>query len=328
MTRTLDARAETFPLARPFRIARGTRTVCEVVTVTIAQDGAVGRGEGSPNARYGETPADALAAIEVVRPAIERGAERDDIDALMRPSAARNAVDCALWDLEARLAGTTIAALLGRSPAVETVTALTVGIDTPRAMGAAAAELADAPLIKVKVDRSDPRAQIAAVRDAAPASRLIVDANESWTFAQVADLQRFLADARVELLEQPLPAGHDAALDGFRPLVPIAADESAHVAADVAALVGRYQAINIKLDKAGGLTAALALAAAARERDIIVMLGCMICTSLSIAPALMVAPEAAFVDLDGPLWLAADRPGGVQPGRGVLGPPAPGFWGG
>ncbi|MCH7863415.1 MAG: dipeptide epimerase, partial [Proteobacteria bacterium] len=186
---------------------------------------------------------------------------------------------------------------------------------------------ADVPLIKIKVDRSDPEAQIRRVREAAPAPRVIVDPNESWTIAEIERLQPMLAELRVDLLEQPLPAGEDDALEGFAPLVPIAADESAHIADDVAALAGKYQVINIKLDKTGGLTGALALAEAASAAGLGVMTGSMISTSLSIAPALVIAAGSRFVDLDGPLWLAEDRPGGVRGEGGVLSPPAPGFWG-
>lgn len=326
--RSLNARSETFPLIAPFRISRGVKTAADVVTVEISAEGHIGRGEGVPYPRYGETIESALAAIEGVRGAIEAGAGRAEINALMPPSAARNAVDCALWDLEARLAGKSVSALLGRPAVGPTPTALTVSLDTPEAMGAAALKLADAPLVKVKVDRSDPAAQIRAVRAAAPKPKLIVDPNESWTIAEVRDLQSLLVDLRVDLLEQPLPAADDAALEGFRSAVPIAADESAHVAGDLDALMAKYQVINIKLDKTGGLTAALELADAARAKGMGLMTGCMICSSLSIAPALIIAANAAFTDLDGPIWLANDRAGGVTCTRGILTPVSPELWGG
>ncbi|MBB4632601.1 N-acetyl-D-Glu racemase DgcA [Sphingosinicella soli] len=323
--RTLSARSDSFPLVAPFRISRGVKTAADVVTVEIAADGHVGRGEGVPYPRYGETIESALAAIETVRAALEAGAGRTEISALMPPSAARNAVDCALWDLEARLAGTSVTALLGRPPIAPTPTALTISLDTPEAMGAAALKLAGVPLIKIKVDRSDPAAQIKAVRAAAPKPRLIVDPNESWTIAEVRELQSLLVDLRVDLLEQPLPAAEDAALEGFRSAVPIAADESAHVAADLDALMQKYQVVNIKLDKTGGLTAALELADAATAKGMGLMTGCMVCSSLAIAPALIVAANAAFADLDGPVWLANDRPGGVRCTDGILSPPS--LWG-
>jgi len=326
--RSLIARSDNFPLVAPFRISRGVKTAADVVTVEIAAEGHVGRGEGVPYPRYGETIESALAAIESVRGAIEAGAGRAEINALMSPSAARNAVDCALWDFEARLAGKSVTALIGRVPVGPTPTALTVSLDTPEAMGAAALKLADVPLVKVKVDRSDPAAQIRAVRAAAPKPKLIVDPNESWTIAEVRDLQSLLVDLRVDLLEQPLPAAEDAALEGFRSAVPIAADESAHVAGDLDALMQKYQVINIKLDKTGGLTAALELADAARAKGMGLMTGCMICSSLSIAPALIIAADAAFTDLDGPVWLANDRAGGVTCSNGILAPPSPTLWGG
>lgn len=327
MLRTLAAQSDAFPLARPFRISRGVKTVADVVTVEIGRDGVTGRGEGVPYPRYGESIAGALAAIEAARGAIEARATREELAEIMPAGAARNAVDCALWDLETKASGQSVTDRLGRPPLGATPTAITVSLDDPAAMGAAARALARAPLIKIKVDRSDPETQIRTVRNAAPAPRVIVDPNESWTFAEVERLQPLLAELRIDLLEQPLPADEDGALVGFTPLVPIAADESAHVAGDVGALAEKYQVINIKLDKTGGLTGALALADAATAAGLGVMTGSMISSSLSIAPALIIAARSAFVDLDGPLWLAEDRPGGVGHGTGVLTPPARGFWG-
>ncbi|MGK6319539.1 N-acetyl-D-Glu racemase DgcA [Sphingomonas sp. DT-204] len=327
MLRTLGARRDAFSLAAPFRISRGVKTVAEVVTVEIADGDHVGRGEGVPYPRYGETVAGALAEIATARLAIEGGADRAEIQRLMPPGAARNAVDCALWDLEAKRSGTSVTALLGRPPISATATAITVSLDSPEAMAAAAARLADVPLIKVKVGSVDPIALVRAVRAAAPRPRMIVDPNESWTMDQVAGLQAELAELRVDLLEQPLPAGADSALEDFEPLVPLAADESAHVVDDVGLLAGRYQVVNIKLDKTGGLTGALALADAAEAAGLGLMTGSMISSSLSIAPALVIAARSRFVDLDGPLWLSRDRPGGVRGEQGVLAPPEPGFWG-
>ena len=327
MLRTVIARGESFALATPFRISRGVKTVADVVIVEIAADGHVGRGEGVPYPHYGESVTAALAAIDQVRPALEAGIGRDELQVAMPAGAARNAVDCALWDLAAKCAGNSVAAMLGREAVAPTATAITVSLDTPVAMADAARRLADVPLIKVKVNRDDPAAQIRAVRAAAPRPRMIVDPNESWTMTEVEGLQTLLAELAIDLLEQPLPADADAALEGFRPLVPIAADESLHVAADVARLAARYQVANSKLDKTGGLTAALALADAAEAAGLRRMIGSMISTSLSIAPALIVAQRCDFVDLDGPLWLAADRNGGVLGVGGVLAPPARGFWG-
>lgn len=323
----LAARAEAFALHTPFRISRGVKTVAEVVTVEIAQGDAVGRGEGVPYARYGETIDGTLAAIEDTRGAIEGGADRAALLDLLPPGAARNAIDCALWDLEARLGGTAVSAATGIALPPRIASALTVVIDTPEAMGRAAAALAGVPLIKVKVDASDPAAQLRAVRAAAPGPRLIVDPNESWTVPLIAELRPLLAELRVDLLEQPVPADDDDALLGFDAGVPIAADEAVHVAADLDRVAARYSVVNVKLDKAGGLTAALELAHAARARGLGLMTGCMVSTSLSIAPALRIAAMSDFVDLDGPIWLAADRPGGVRDADGWMTPPALGFWG-
>lgn len=329
MHRILTVADETFPLSAPFRIARGVKTAAEVVTVAIAQDDAIGRGECVPYPRYGESLESTIRAIEGVRDAIGQELGRQELLQLMPAGAARNAVDCALWDLELRLTGSDIATALdlGR-PLGPIATAMTISLDTADHMERAAAALADVPLLKVKVDRNDPATLLRAVRAAAPAPRMIVDPNESWTIDEVRDLQGLMVDLRVDLLEQPLPADADGALAGFRSAIPIAADESIHVAADLDALPDGYRVVNIKLDKAGGLTAALDLAHAARQRGLDVMTGCMICSSLSIAPAWALAVNSSFADLDGPLWLAKDRAGGVSGANGMLSPPRSGFWGG
>jgi L-alanine-DL-glutamate epimerase-like enolase superfamily enzyme len=329
MPRTLTVAGEILPLHTPFRISRGVKTAAEVVTVAIAQEGVTGRGECVPYPRYGENAESTVLAIEAARGAIEQGVTRHELLQLMPAGAARNAVDCALWDLELRLAGSSLAAAFGlQQPLRPIVTAMTVSLDTPDRMAAAAAALADAPLLKVKVDRADPAAALKAVRAAAPEPKMIVDPNESWTIAEVRDLQGLMADLSIDLLEQPLPADADHDLIGFRSAIPIAADEAVHVAADLEALPDGYGVVNIKLDKTGGLTAALELAEAARARGLGVMTGCMICSSLSIAPAWAIAATSSFVDLDGPLWLAEDRDGGVSAANGIMSPPRPGFWGG
>jgi L-alanine-DL-glutamate epimerase-like enolase superfamily enzyme len=327
MPRTLFAQHDRFELKQPFRIARGVKTAADVITVTIGEGGVEGRGEGVPYPRYGESVESALAEIERIWPLIERGGGRQELLAAMPAGAARNAVDCALWDLEARLSGRSVAELIPAPAPGRIATALTVVIDTPEALGRAAAAIAHVPLIKVKVDANDPEAQIRAVRDAAPDAGLIVDPNESWDRRLVEGLQPLLVEQRVGLLEQPVPAGEDEWLEEFTPSVPICADESAHLAEDLPVLARRYQAVNVKLDKTGGLTAALELARAARERGLGLMTGCMVSSSLSIAPALHVARMSDFVDLDGPIWLREDRPGGVTDEAGFLLPPTPGFWG-
>lgn len=327
MSRILRAQHDSFPLSQPFRISRGVKTQAEVVRVELEQGGVVGRGEGVPYARYGESIESALAGIEGVRVAVEGGADRAQLLGLLPPGAARNALDCALWDLEARQSGRSVATTIGAPEPGRLVSALTIGIDTPMAMAVAASRIADAPLIKVKVDAIIPDAQIRAVRNAAPDAKLIVDPNESWDQQLVRAMQQVLVTLRVDLLEQPVPAEADSWLEGFTPEVPICADESVHVAADLDVIARRYQMVNVKLDKSGGLTEALALAEAARARGLGLMTGCMISSSLSIAPALHVARMSDFVDLDGPIWLREDRPGGVRDEGGYMLPPQKGFWG-
>ena len=327
MSRTLHSEHERFPLNAPFRIARGVKTAADVVTVTLSEGGSVGRGEAVPYPRYGESVESALAAIESARSLIEEGGDRQALLQALPAGAARNALDCALWDLEARLAGRVVAEMIGGQPIAPIVTALTIGIDTPAAMAAAARAAGDVPLLKVKVDAEDPEARIRAVRAAAPGAALIVDPNESWDRALVEAIQDVLVATNVALLEQPVPAGDDEWLDGYSPAVPICADEAVHVAADLDVVARRYQAVNVKLDKSGGLTAALDVAREARAMDLGLMTGCMICSSLSIAPALHLAAMSDFADLDGPLWLREDRPGGIRQEGGLIHPPAKGFWG-
>ncbi|MBX3560906.1 MAG: dipeptide epimerase [Sphingomonas sp.] len=327
MPRTLYAQRDHFPLNAPFRISRGVKTAADVVTVTIAEDGVAGRGEAVPYSRYGECLDSTIEAIEAVRALVEAGGGREDLLAVLPAGAARNALDCALWDLEARQVGRDVAETIGGAAPAPVATALTISIDTPEAMAEAARRLAHVPLLKVKVDGSDPEAQIRAVRAAAPEPALIVDPNESWDRERVTAMQSVLVAARVALLEQPVPADADDWLEDFAPAVPICADESLHVAADLAIVARRYQVVNVKLDKTGGLTEALRVAQAARGMGLKLMTGCMISSSLSVAPALHIAQMSDFVDLDGPLWLREDYPGGIVETDGIIRPPAPGFWG-
>ncbi|MCT2558913.1 dipeptide epimerase [Tsuneonella sp. YG55] len=327
MPRTLRARADRFALKRPFRISRGTRLEAEVVTVEIAQGDATGRGEGVPYPRYGESAESALAEIAAARDLVEAGATRTQLLTAMRAGAARNAIDCALWDLEAKTTGRSVAAMIGAPSPAPVTTALTVGIDTPEDMARAAAAISAVPLIKVKVDASDPLAMIRAVRGAAPEATMIVDPNESWDEPLVRAAMPVLTECRVAVLEQPCRAEDDDWLAGFRGSVPICADESVHTADDLDRVAARYQAINVKLDKTGGLTEALELARDARNRGLKLMSGCMVCSSLGIAPAFFIAQTADWADLDGPLWLAQDRPGGVAERGGFLHPAESGFWG-
>ena len=327
MLRQLRSRVERWPLASPFRISRGVRTVAEVVTVEIRQGDVRGLGESVPYARYGENAEDVIEQIRSVEASLADGADRGEISTLLPAGAARNAVDCALWDLESRLSGRSLADTVLGAPLEPLVTALTVSLDRPERMGEAAAALRDARLVKVKVDAGEPEACLRAVRASAPDPELIVDPNESWNLELLERLQPLLAELRTTFVEQPLPADADAALEGFQPLVPICADESCHTAADLDMLARRYGMINIKLDKTGGLTEALELLQAGRERGFGIMVGCMISTSLSIAPAFHLASRADYADVDGPLWLREDRRGGVKLSDGLLLPPTPGFWG-
>jgi L-alanine-DL-glutamate epimerase-like enolase superfamily enzyme len=299
-----------------------------VVAVELSEQGFRGRGESVPYARYGETTDSVLAEIREAAARLEQGLPRTELASVLPPGAARNAIDGALWDLEARLAGRTVADLLGQPALRPIVSALTVSLATPDEMGAAAAAMDGATLIKVKVDRQSPAACIRAVRAAAPNAKLIVDPNESWSIETLVEMQADLRDLRVDLVEQPLSADEDAALEGFQSCVPICADESVHVGADLPALLGRYQYVNIKLDKTGGLTEALELLSTAREMGFGVMVGCMVSTSIGIAPAFHVARHADFVDLDGPVWIADDYEGGAVQEGAMLHPPAPTLWGG
>jgi L-alanine-DL-glutamate epimerase-like enolase superfamily enzyme len=331
MLRELSVRHCSFPLVAPFRIARGVKHVAEVILVELQQGDARGRGESVPYARYGESVASVMAQLESVRADVAAGMGREELQARLPAGAARNALDSALWDLEARLTSVPVWTGLARPTPQPLTSAITIGIDTPQRMGEEAARLAgdgsDRVLIKIKLDAHEPEARIGAVRHAAPGARLIVDPNESWSIDLLRDLQPVLESARVELVEQPLPADEDDALVDFTPRVPVCADESCHVTADLPRLRGRYQAVNIKLDKTGGLTEAWRLLRTARAEGFRIMVGCMVCSSFGIAPALEVAREAEFVDLDGPLWLKDDYAVGVRLEHGLLVPPQPGFWG-
>lgn len=311
--RRLTLKHESWPIAGKFTISRGSKTSAEVVVVTLEEDGVVGRGECVPYARYGETLEGVLAALEAARPRIEAGLGRDGIAEVLEPKAARNALDCALWDLEAKRKGQPIWKLLGMAEPKPLVTAYTLSLDTTEAMRAAAEKAAHRPLLKVKLGRGvEDIERLRAIRAGAPASRLIVDANEGWKPEELPALLDTCAELGVVMVEQPLPAGNDGALKGVRRSVPVCADESAHDRHGLGTLLGKYDAINIKLDKTGGLTEALALATAARAEGLQLMVGCMVATSLSMAPAMLVAQDAAVVDLDGPLLLARDREPGIR----------------
>ncbi|HAT5001626.1 TPA: L-Ala-D/L-Glu epimerase [Serratia marcescens] len=303
---------EAWPLHTAFVIARGSRTEARVVVVEIEQQGVRGVGECTPYPRYGESEASVMAQLAEMAPAIARGITREQLLTQMPAGAARNALDSALWDLECRLHGQSLWQRSGVTAPAQIRMAQTVSIGTPEAMAFAARELErqGATLLKIKLDDHYISERLVAIRAAVPQATLIVDANESWQAEGLAARCQLLADLGVAMLEQPLPAGDDAALEHFIHPLPICADESCHTRADLPQLAQRYQMVNIKLDKTGGLTEALALAQAAREQGFAIMLGCMLCTSRAISAALPLAPAARFVDLDGPTWLARD----VEPG--------------
>lgn len=327
MRRTVSIAPVSHPLKAPFRISRGVKTAAEVVVVEIVEDGLIGRGESVPYARYGETVEHVIAQLRPAAEILSDGATPHEALALLAPGAARNALDCALWDLRAKREGLSVEALTALPVPDVLVTAVTVSLDTPEAMAAAARAVASAPLIKVKLSAEDPAARLLAVARAAPDARLIVDPNEGWDFAILDGLKPILSDLNIALVEQPLPAGEDMALEGYDPPYPICADESVHVTEDLAALRGRYRAVNLKLDKAGGLSEALLMLEEAGNHGFTLMVGCMVASSLAIAPALHLAGACAFADLDGPWWLAADHPGGARVADGRMTRPKSGFWG-
>ena len=323
----LSVRAEAWPVRGQWTIARGSVSEVEVVVVELTRDGARGVGECRPYGRYGETVEGVIAEIEGQRAALAAGLDRAGLQQALPAGAARNALDCALIDLEAKTAGKPAWSLLGLEQPAPVVTAYSLSLDSPEAMGRAAAEQAWRPLIKLKTGGQDDLARIAAVHAGAPEARLIVDANEAWSAAQTRELLPALADLGVALVEQPLPAGEDAALDGVERPVPICADESCHDRASLPALAGRYDLVNIKLDKTGGLTEALALKAEAEAQGFGIMIGSMLATSLSMAPAVLLSQDVAVADLDGPLLLARDRePPLAFDGSAVM-PPEPALWG-
>lgn len=327
MTRILTIEAERFPIAGTFTISRGSKTEAEVLTCTIRDNGLAGRGECVPYRRYGETIEAVYAAIETMGDVIASGMTRDALRTALPPGAARNAIDCALWDLEAKNSGRPAWQAICAAPPVALVTAYTLSLGEPEAMAAQARANASRPLLKVKIGGEGDIARIRAVAQAAPESRIVLDANEGWTEENIADNLATAAELGISLIEQPLPAGRDAILADIPHPVPICADESVHAAKDLAALRDRYDAVNIKLDKAGGLTEALELRDEARRLGFSIMVGCMVGTSLAMAPAVLLAQDADFVDLDGPLLLARDRVPGLLYEGSLVSPPDPSLWG-
>jgi L-alanine-DL-glutamate epimerase-like enolase superfamily enzyme len=320
-------RTESWPIAGAFTIRRGAKTEAQVVVAELGDGRHSGRGECVPYRRYGETLAGVTAALAAMRQPIAAGLDRSALQQAMPPGAARNALDCAFWDIEAKRTGRPVHALAALPAPAPLTTAFTISLGTPEAMAAAAQAAASRKLLKVKLGAPGDPERIAAVRRAAPQAELIADANEGWTDGNLAENLDACASAGVTLIEQPLPADSDAALGAIERPIPVCADESAHDRASLAALAGRYDAVNIKLDKAGGLTEALAMAAEAERLGFRIMVGCMVATSLAMAPAMLVAQRAQVVDLDGPLLLARDRADGLRYEASLVHPPTSALWG-
>jgi L-alanine-DL-glutamate epimerase-like enolase superfamily enzyme len=326
--RNLGVSVERWPIAGGFSIARGSKHEAVVVVATVRQGAHQGRGECVPYAHYGESLEGVVRRIEGCAGAIAAGAGRGELQGLLPAGAARNALDCALWDLEAKMSGRSVAELAGL-PALKPVeTALTISLAAPEEMAAKAAAAAMRyPLLKLKLGGAGDTDRLPTIRRAVPGARLIVDANEAWEASDLERLLQVAASVRVELVEQPLPAGHDALLEHITRPVPVCADESVHERSSIGAIARRYDAVNIKLDKTGGLTEALATVAEARAMGLKLMVGCMVGTSLAMAPALILAQDADWVDLDGPLLLGRDREAGLTYAGSKVFPPPPELWG-
>jgi len=326
MSLSINARVETWPLKRPFTISRGSISDAHVIAVTVRDGELNGRGEAVPSARYGQTTQSVIAALGSLsqRPDLDR----QTIQKILPAGAARNALDCALWDLGAKRSGKRVWEMVNISPPEEIQTSFTISLDEPAAMGAAAAESSQLPILKLKLGGDDQDvARVEAVRANAPSARLMVDANESWSPQHYREAVPELSRLGVELIEQPFPAKDDSVLAELDRAIPVCADESCHTSADLPRISGRYDAINIKLDKTGGFTEALALAELARQSGLRLLFGCMVSTSLGIAPARILAYSQDLVDLDGPLLLAKDRPDGLRYEKGKLGLPSRELWG-
>ena len=330
--RSIKADRESWPIDGSFTISRGTKTSAEVVKVSIVcDDGITGHGECVPYARYGETIESVIAQVSSQRSLIESVCDCAEVKALLQTAlpagAARNAMDCALWDLQARQTGKRVWELAGIEKPESVITAYTLSLDTPECMYEAAKKYSDRPLLKLKLAGEGDVERVAAVRSGAPNSKIIVDANEGWSIADYESMVPRLHDLGVSMIEQPLPAGDDAALLSVERPVTICADESCHDVSTLARLAGRYDMINIKLDKTGGLTEALALQQAASEYGFEIMVGCMVATSLAMAPATLLTGDASVVDLDGPLLLGKDRQHALDYSNYSVAPPLAALWG-
>jgi L-alanine-DL-glutamate epimerase-like enolase superfamily enzyme len=324
---TLTLTAESWPIAGSFAISRGAKTQALVLVAELSDGRLRGRGECVPYARYGESIESVTAALEAMRRPLAAGLDRAALQKAMPPGAARNALDCAFWDLEAKRSGRPVYEGAGLPAPHALTTAYTISLAAPAAMAEAAGKAAGRALLKIKLGADGDPERIAAVRAAAPKATLIVDVNEGWDEHNLAANLAACAKANVALVEQPLPEGADGVLATIKHPMPICADESAHGLSSLASLAGKYDAVNIKLDKAGGLTEALAMVAQAERQGLSVMAGCMVATSLAMAPAVLMAQRAQYVDLDGPLLLARDREGGLVYRDSLVFPATPALWG-
>jgi L-Ala-D/L-Glu epimerase len=323
---TIEAREEVWPLKAPFRISRGSRTEAQVVFVTVSDGEHTGRGECVPIKRYGQSVQSVIAQIDSIRH--ENNLDRQRLQKLLPASAARNALDCALWDLESKISGKRVWELANIPVISEVVTSFTISLDTPKKMGAAAKASSTSPILKLKLGgESSDLARVKAAREAAPSSRLIIDGNESWSAEHYEEIVRALKKLGIELIEQPFPADADEVLESLDHPIPVCADESCHTSADLSRLMNRYEAVNVKLDKTGGLTEALRLCENARQSGFKLLIGCMVCTSLGIAPARVLASFAEWIDLDGPLLLTRDREHGLAYENGRIGLFSGQLWG-
>jgi L-alanine-DL-glutamate epimerase-like enolase superfamily enzyme len=327
MSLRLTVHIERWPIAGSFTISRGAKTEAVVVVVELRDGPLIGRGECVPLARYDQSPESTAVALRGLEQSVAGGLDRHGLRRTLPPGPARNALDCALWDLGAKRAGKRVHELAGLPPPRPVTTALTISLNTPESMAEAASKVADRKLLKIKLGSDGDAARIAAVRRAAPNAELIVDANEGWSEENLAENLRACAESGVTLVEQPLPAGNDAALAAISRPIAVCADESIHDRASLKEIAGKYDAINIKLDKTGGLTEALALAEQAERAGLAIMVGCMVSTSLSMAPAMLVAQRARVVDLDGALLLAKDRDHGLRYDGSEVHPPDAKLWG-
>ncbi len=322
----IEACEEIWPLKKVFRISRGSRSEAQVVVVTVAKDDHIGRGEGVPIKRYEQSVESVLAKIESIK--VEKDLDRQQLQKLLPAGAARNALDCALWDLEVKTCGKRVWELANVPIVPEVRTSFTISLDTPEKMAAAAAVAAELPILKLKLQGDDlDLARVKGVRESAPAARLLLDANESWSPEHYRKIVPEIHELGAELIEQPFPANADEVLETLDHPIPVCADESCHTTADLRRLTNRYEMINVKLDKTGGLTEALRLCDRARDSGFKLLIGCMVCTSLGIAPARLLASNADLVDLDGPLLLGRDREHGLAYTNGRLALPSAQLWG-